>query len=115
MGWGARDRGEGESGDVKTKLASTDGFSGDAWLGTDVETANDGGRRGMRRTLEKPGRLVLTKPGAPRTGLAGGTARGQPAVDAGARRRHGEKQRRERRDGGDGNFVINSKFQNSGL
>ena len=25
--------------EVKTKLASTDGFSGDAWLGTDVETA----------------------------------------------------------------------------
>ena len=23
---------------------------GDAWLGTDVETANDGGRRGTRRT-----------------------------------------------------------------
>ena len=48
-------------------------------------------------------------------GLAGGTACGQPAVDAGARRRYGEKQRIERRDGGDGNFVINSKFQNSSL
>ena len=48
---------------------------------------------------------------APGMGLGEGTARGRPAVDAGAWRRHGKIQRGERRYGGDGNFVINSKFQ----
>ena len=51
------------------------------------------------------------KPGAGKAVLAGGSVRGRPAVDAGARRRHGGKQRGERRNGGDGNFVNNSKFQ----
>ena len=51
-------------------------------------------------------------------GGTGGTARGRP-VDgtpsptfAGSeRRRHGEKQRGERRDGGEGKTVIRSKFK----
>ena len=73
-----------------------------------------GVRAGRQRRVARP-RDFGEKPGAGKAVLAGGSAHGRPAVGAGARRRHGEKQRGGRRDGGEGNFVINSKFQNSSL
>ena len=73
-----------------------------------------GVRAGRQRRVARP-RDFGEKPGAGKAVLAGGSVRGRPAVDAGARRHHGEKQRGGRRDGGEGNFVINSKFQNSSL
>ena len=68
-----------------------------------------GVRTGRRCRVARP-RNVGEKPGAGKAVLAGGSARGQPAVDAGARRRHGKnrEERGERR--GEGIFVINSKF-----
>ena len=75
-----------------------------------LRTAILGVRAGRRRRVARP-RDFGEKPGAGKAVLARGSARGRPAVDAGARRRHGEKQRGGRRDGGEGNFVINSKFQ----
>ena len=58
-----------------------------------------------------PGRAVSGKTGGVEAGSARGVARGRPGVDAGVRRRHGEKQRerREERDGGDGSFVNKTK------
>ena len=51
-------------------------------------------------------------------GGTGGTARGRlvdgtpsPMLAGGEWRRHGEKQRGERRDGGEGKTVIRSKFK----
>ena len=49
-----------------------------------------GVRAGRRRRVARP-RDFGEKPGAGKAVLAWGSARGQPAVDAGARRRHGEK------------------------
>ena len=53
-----------------------------------------GVRAGRRCRVARP-RNVGEKPGAGKAVLAGGSARGQPAIDAGARRRHG-KNREER-------------------
>ena len=71
-------------------------------------------RLGACHAWKAPGRLVSTKPGVPKTGLAGGTACGRPVAAPAHRRRHGEKQRRERDgDGGECNLVnkLKSKIQ----
>ena len=97
------------------KLASTDGFSGDEWLGTDIETATaraEDGRSAAARGAKKE--RFQMKPGTCRASLARGTVRGRPVAAQAHGRRHGEKQRRKRDgDGGDGSFVNNSKFSPS--
>ena len=107
--------------------------------GTRAARAKGGGEGRGRRELEKghTARLGASSPwrfgSRPRRarremvprgeveklrGGTGGTARGQPVDGTPSptfagdeRRRHGEKQRGERRDGGEGKTVIRSKFK----
>ena len=72
--------------------------------------AEGGGARGERGRV--PGRSVSSETEDARGGLAGGAARARRMADAGDERlRHSEKQRGERRDGGEGKTVIRSKFK----
>jgi hypothetical protein len=75
-------------------------------------------RRRERRTAGRVARSggrqrerFLVKPGVREVDWAGGTARSRRVADAGGRCRHGEKQRGGERDGGEGSYVINSKFK----
>ena len=61
------------------------------------------------RAWEVPGRLVSSKPGARRTGLAGGATRGMASGRAGGETAMNGVSRVE--DEGEGKTVINSKFK----